>query len=77
MKELVAALLPKNFSSDFNEDDEILCIHVRRTTFLLEDALREGGKKKFVPGRKLKVCRLLSVDTNITSCIHIQGGICP
>ena len=59
MKELVAALLPKNFSSDFNEDNEVLCIHVRRTTFLLDDALREGAKKKFVPGKKLKVCRLL------------------
>ena len=60
MAEVVAELLPNNFTNDFSEDDELICIHVRRTTFLVDDALREGGKKKFIPGKKLNV----SVDVN-------------
>ena len=55
MAEVVAELLPRNFHNDFNEDDEVIGINVRRT-FLVADALREGGKKKFKPGKKLKVC---------------------
>ena len=44
MAEVVAELLPRNFHNDFNEDDEVIGINVRRT-FLVADALREGGKK--------------------------------
>ena len=58
MTDIVTELRPKNFTNDFDEEDEVLQIHVRRNTFLVDDALRQGGKKKFVPGKKLKVSTL-------------------
>ena len=60
MIELVGDLLPKNFDSDICEDNEVIHIQVRRSMFLVDDALREGGKKKFVPGKKLKVTKDLT-----------------
>lgn len=48
MREIVRNLSPSG--------DEELQIHVRRR-FILEDALREGNKGKFVKGKLLKVCR--------------------
>ena len=55
MSELVEHLRPPNFSLDFEDDDDVLQIHVRRKDFLVSDSIREGGKRKFVPRKKLKV----------------------
>ena len=54
---IVSELRPNNFLNDFDDDDDddVLAIHVRRGALLVSDALREGTKKKFGPGKKLKV----------------------
>ena len=54
---IVSELCPNNFFNDFDDDDDndVLEIHVRRGALLVSDALREGVKKKFGPGKKLKV----------------------
>ena len=53
MAEIVSELRPPNFFTEF--DDDVLAIQVRRGGVLITDALREGGKRKFVPEKKLKV----------------------
>ena len=40
---------------DDNDDEDVLAIQVRRGGLLVSDALREGGKRKFGPGKKLRV----------------------
>jgi hypothetical protein len=52
MTDLVAELRPKNFTNDFDEEDEVLQIHVRRNTFLVDDALKGGRKEKVCPWKK-------------------------